>query len=387
MFMNKIFILLFSLSVLAFLLFSCNNNNKEIAKEKARLLDSIQQQKTIDSLKTINDKLSLIDSMNKVYLSNRDLSSGEVYEASKKAVITIHVSDTAYNNVQGSGFFINSTGVAVSNYHVFRDYHEGYVETAEGKSYRIEKILKADEVRDWVIFKVQPDGKTFNYLTLHNGVAAIGDKCFAIGSPKSYKLTISEGIISQMRENNEVIQTTTPFTHGSSGGPLFNGKGNVIGITTAIVHGEGNLNFAVNINVLKSSLKPYLPKATLVNKLTQTTSTNKEQLIKAYIAAEDSRNMYDITTKLSDAMSSYYDIANPTIAQIEKRYKYIWSISSNPTSENIRITKLSETTYAVTCDFTFYSLKTNSYKTLKDNKNFFVFDPYNKIVTISDKQP
>jgi serine protease Do len=380
--MNKQLKALLTGCILLLSIISCNNNANAVAKEKARLLDSIQQQRTIDSLKNINDKLSLIDSMNKAYLSNKDLSSGEVYEASKKAVVTIHVTDTAFNTVQGSGFFINANGVAVSNYHVFKDYAEGYVETFDGNSYKIEKILKSDPARDWVIFKLVPQSKTFNYLTLHNGIAAIGDKCFAIGSPKSFKLTISEGIISQMREDNEVIQTTTPFTHGSSGGPLFNGKGKVIGITTAIVHGEGNLNFAVNINVLKSSLKPYLPKLNNGNTGTVNATDAKVQIIKAYIAAEDSRNLYDITTKLSDAMVKYYDIANPTIAQIEKRYKYIWSISSEPKSENIRIEKLTENSYAVTCDFTFYSNKTNSYKTLKNTKNYVEFDKNNKIISI-----
>ncbi len=383
MFMNKQLKTLLAGCILLLGIISCNDNSNAIAKEKARLLDSIHQQRTIDSLQNINDKLSLIDSMNKAYLSKRDLSSGEIYEASKKAVVTIHVTDTAFNTVQGSGFFVNASGVAVSNYHVFKDYAEGYVETSDGNSYKIEKILKSDAARDWVIFKLVPQTKSFNYLTLHNGAAAaIGDKCFAIGSPKSYKLTISEGIISQMREDNEVIQTTTPFTHGSSGGPLFNGKGNVIGITTAIVHGEGNLNFAVNINMLKPSLKSYLPKTTNTNTGTVIATGSAVQIIKAYIAAEDSRNMYDITTKLSDAMVKYYDIANPTIAQIEKRYKYIWGISSEPKSENIKIEKLTENSYAVTCDFTFYSLKTNSYKTIKNTKNFFEFDKNNKIISI-----
>lgn len=77
----------------------------------------------------------------------------------------------------------------------------------------------------------------------------VGEDVFAIGNPKGLEHTLSKGIVSSYRENNTMIQTTTEITHGSSGGPLFNMQGEVIGITTSGV-GEANLNFAMNIQIL-----------------------------------------------------------------------------------------------------------------------------------------
>ncbi|MBK8111356.1 MAG: serine protease [Saprospiraceae bacterium] len=74
----------------------------------------------------------------------------------------------------------------------------------------------------------------------------IGQSCFAIGNPKGLVNTLSTGIISSLRKNGDVIQTTAEITQGSSGGPLFNADGEVIGITTAGLE-EANLNFAVSI--------------------------------------------------------------------------------------------------------------------------------------------
>ena len=77
----------------------------------------------------------------------------------------------------------------------------------------------------------------------------VGEKVFAITNPEGLEKTLSDGIISALRENKKLIQTTTPITHGSSGGPLFNFRGEVIGITTKGLQ-EGSLFFAININNL-----------------------------------------------------------------------------------------------------------------------------------------
>jgi serine protease Do len=99
---------------------------------------------------------------------------------------------------------------------------------------------------DYIIFKVAGFGQSFPYLRLANSIPKVGENVFAIGNPKGLDHTLSTGIVSALRQNNAIIQTTTEITHGSSGGPLFNMQGEVIGITTAGL-GEANLNFAVNV--------------------------------------------------------------------------------------------------------------------------------------------
>ncbi|WP_394333129.1 trypsin-like peptidase domain-containing protein [Salegentibacter flavus] len=77
----------------------------------------------------------------------------------------------------------------------------------------------------------------------------IGEDIFAIGSPKGLSNSLTKGTISGFRENDR-IQIDAVIDHGSSGGPLFNIKGEVIGITTSGMGTGSELNFAINIQVL-----------------------------------------------------------------------------------------------------------------------------------------
>jgi hypothetical protein len=84
----------------------------------------------------------------------------------------------------------------------------------------------------------------------------VGEPVYAIGSPRGMELTISDGIVSATREargNIKVIQTTAPFSPGSSGGGLFDSQGRLVGITTLIVKDSQNLNFAVSSQYIPSA--------------------------------------------------------------------------------------------------------------------------------------
>jgi Trypsin-like peptidase domain len=178
-------------------------------------------------------------------------SLSELYNRNKNAVFLIAVfqSETEYS--QGSGFFIDAKGIGVSNYHVFKDGIEGeaYAKTIDNIQYRIGKILQFDEDLDFIVFEVENEHLDFPFLKIANEKTRIGEDVFAIGNPQGLEHTLSRGIVSSYRENDTKIQTTADITHGSSGGPLFNMDGEVIGITTSGV-GEANLNFAMNIQIL-----------------------------------------------------------------------------------------------------------------------------------------
>jgi hypothetical protein len=92
----------------------------------------------------------------------------------------------------------------------------------------------------------------------------VGEEVVSIGSPLSLEATVSNGIISSIRElkneNQRLFQTTAPISPGSSGGALLNMGGELIGITTAEVVGGQNLNFAVPINVVKPLLSASSPR-------------------------------------------------------------------------------------------------------------------------------
>jgi serine protease Do len=177
-------------------------------------------------------------------ITNTDIST--LYEQNKDAVFVVYTSDGT-NYAQGSGFFISSSGVAVSNYHVFKGTEKGLesIKTQNG-TFKVDSVLVSSEGNDYIIFKVAGNGTTFPCLKIASFVPRVGEDVFAIGAPKGLEHTLSRGIVSSLRGNNSIIQTTTEITHGSSGGPLFNMRGEVIGITSAGL-GEADLNFAISI--------------------------------------------------------------------------------------------------------------------------------------------
>ena len=182
------------------------------------------------------------------------LSASEVFEKYNSAVFMIYTSD-GYSSSQGSGFFINSDGLAASNYHVFKGTGIGLenIKLSDGNMYKLKKVVAKSEEDDYIVFYVDIPFKC-NFIPIYNRQLRIGERVFAIGSPRGLENTLSSGEISQLRGDN-VIQINVPIDHGSSGGALIDEYGKVVGITTAGMDDSGaNLNFAIDIAVIK----PYL---------------------------------------------------------------------------------------------------------------------------------
>ena len=182
---------------------------------------------------------------------SKQLPLNKLYNRYKKSVFLVYTSD-GNNGSQGSGFFISKNGLAVSNYHVFESTSQGLeiIKTIDGEQFKILEVLDNSKENDYIIFRVNIGNyNILNPIPVVSRTSKIGEDVFAIGNPRGLESTLSKGIISAFRENNTLIQTTTEITHGSSGGPLLNMSGEVIGITTSGM-GEANLNFAVNIKTL-----------------------------------------------------------------------------------------------------------------------------------------
>jgi serine protease Do len=222
-------------------------DNKQYDKAKDFYYEAIQilplESYPTNRIKSINEKL-------RVDTSSPTANLKELYKKCKPAVFLIYTEK--FKSVsQGSGFFITSDGIAVSNYHV---YDGGYltdalIMTEDERTYEVEKVLEKNKDKDYVIFKVKNKNKvSFPILKISSANADIGDNVFAIGNPKGLEKTLSNGIVSGIREdkNAKYIQTTAPITNGSSGGPLFNMKGEVIGITTMGLQ-DGSIFFALTI--------------------------------------------------------------------------------------------------------------------------------------------
>lgn len=183
------------------------------------------------------------------------LSGKQIYEKCASAVFMV-ITSTVNQKYQGSGFFISSSGMAVSNYHVFAGTSMGaeWILTTNGSQYKVKDVLYKDKDEDIIIFTIESGADYFNYLKMTNRRPSVGDKAYAIGSPRGFDNTLSDGMISQIREN-DYLQISVPIDHGSSGGALLNEYGEVIGITSGGVDDSGaNLNYAISIDVVKRHL-------------------------------------------------------------------------------------------------------------------------------------
>lgn len=209
-------------------------------------------QSPTNSIRNPNDGIN----SSKENTKSRSLTAPEIFEKYNSAVFMILTSD-GYSNYQGSGFFISPDGIAVSNFHVFKDTYLGLeqIKLVNGSIYQIKNIIASSEDEDIIIFKVESTGRSFNYIPISNRKPKVGEKTFAIGSPRGLENTFSSGEISQFR-GNDFIQITVPIDHGSSGGALLNVYGEAIGITTAgMDKSNANLNFAVSIDVIRKYLR------------------------------------------------------------------------------------------------------------------------------------
>jgi hypothetical protein len=159
---------------------------------------------------------------------------------------------------QGSGFLISKDGHVVTNYHVIKSGTSAVVKLPDGAFFPVDGVLTSDKGRDVAIIKAH--GNDFHTLTLGDSDRLqVGEEVVAIGNPLSLESTVSNGIVSAIRtvedEGGKFVQITAPISPGSSGGPLFNMAGEVVGITTSRIKGGENLNFAIPINDVKLMLR------------------------------------------------------------------------------------------------------------------------------------
>jgi len=253
--MIRVITFLFLVAVPAFLAgcSGCSKSGREqLAQEQRKNENQKIEEKSGNQNKILNHREESTREINIPETKDQPSSSASLsslYRECKKSVFLVYTSGNQ-KTFQGSGFFISPGGIAVSNYHVFEDTYRGQerIQLGEGKVYRIRKVLRKSKNYDYIIFQVDVPNEV-PYLNIAGQLPAVGNEVFTIGNPRGLNQTLSKGIISGYRKNRDLIQTTTEITHGSSGGPLMNMKGQVIGITTSGV-GEANLNFAVNIQLL-----------------------------------------------------------------------------------------------------------------------------------------
>ncbi len=155
----------------------------------------------------------------------------------------------------GSGFFVSPT-LIVTNFHVVAGTAKGTAKLVDKpKTYRIQGVTATDTKNDLTLLKVTVPGIKPLQLGDSNNMR-IGEKVYVAGNPKGLEGTFSDGIISRIstQGNRKRLQMTAPISPGSSGGPVLNGKGEVIGVAFMTLIGGQNLNFAIPSEYVKALL-------------------------------------------------------------------------------------------------------------------------------------
>jgi serine protease Do len=159
----------------------------------------------------------------------------------------------------GSGFIIDATGIVVTNNHVIQNAEEIIVKVNGKKEFKA-RVLGSDPLSDVAIIEIISDETFFPVKFGNSDKARIGDWVIAIGNPFGFGGTVTSGIISA--RNREIglsryenyIQTDASINQGNSGGPLFDLKGDVIGINTAILGQTGSIGIGFAIPSNSASL-------------------------------------------------------------------------------------------------------------------------------------
>lgn len=189
---------------------------------------------------------------------SRVLTASEVFEINRDAVIIIRTEYGGGLYGTGSGFFVSSTGVAVTNHHVLADAISATAILYDESEFNITGYYSYDIENDLAIIQVDGRGGSFDYVTLGDSdTTAVGETVYAIGGPDWDPITFTQGMISRIVYEPIIydiytiagmLQSTAAIYGGNSGGPLVNDRGQVIGVNSAGHTIRASVQMAVPIN-------------------------------------------------------------------------------------------------------------------------------------------
>ncbi len=173
----------------------------------------------------------------------------ELVKKVQPSVVLILTYDSSGESLaQGSGFFVNKQGDIITNRHVLEKASRAEIKTTAGKVYPIKGVVAEDLEADLIQVTVDIPQKEVFPLAVSETVPEVGQKVVVIGNPLGLENTVSDGIVSAVREvpgYGDVIQITAPMSPGSSGSPVVNLKGELLGVATFQMIVGQNLNFVI----------------------------------------------------------------------------------------------------------------------------------------------
>jgi serine protease Do len=208
--------------------------------------------------------------------SQKPLPDAQLFEQCRKSVLiigTLYKCPTCPNDHvrPASGFVISEEGIGVTSYHLFRGHATNEdtdlaltVMDADGHVYPIKEVLAASLINDVAIFRFDTGGRKLPALSL-GADARVGDDAKVIGHPHSMFYSFTRGVVSRYyeREEGNKMSVTADFSQGSSGGPILNNKGQVIGVVSAtrsLYNTDQNLQMvsreAIPVKAIRELIQP-----------------------------------------------------------------------------------------------------------------------------------
>jgi S1-C subfamily serine protease len=195
-----------------------------------------------------------------------EMDNINVYERAAQAVVTINALVDGHPS-SGSGVLVDETGVILTSSHVvggnLSPEKRGFIHIAlsDGRRFDAKILGCASGKADLALLKITPNVKALPFLPLGDSKQVrVGQKILAIGNPYGFERTLTTGIVSRIDVTRNRIQTDAAINPGSSGGPMLDTQGYVIGINQSIYNPDGNrsnigIGFAVPVNTVRSFLK------------------------------------------------------------------------------------------------------------------------------------
>ncbi len=165
------------------------------------------------------------------------------------AVATVIVYDVNRNVANlGTGFFIDKTGTLVTNHHVLLGKFSAEIRTADGSTYPIKTVIAENQATDLIKVKVDIPPEKVHWLPVGAEPPLVAQHVVVVGSPMGLEQSVSDGIVSSVREIpglGTFYQMSAPISPGSSGSPVVNLQGKVVGVASFQFLQGQNLNFAI----------------------------------------------------------------------------------------------------------------------------------------------
>lgn len=179
------------------------------------------------------------------------LTPAEIAERATPSIVSIRTPDGF-----GTGFVVKEDGWIVTNLHVVASAERALVALPDKKVYPVLEVVNASPPHDLVVLRI--DAKKLPVLPLGKvDKLRPGEPVVAIGHPLGLEDTVSNGLLSAVRKIDDlvVLQVSAPIAPGSSGGPIFNEQGEVIGVATAILAGGQNLNIGLPADYVRALME------------------------------------------------------------------------------------------------------------------------------------